>query len=65
MGQYKQRSEDVVELYAAGYSPEEIADKLDLSESEVCTVLYVHECESEADGQPSELDEWMSFDPEC
>ena len=65
MGQFKQAAEDVVELYAEGYSPEEIADKLDLSESEVCDILYVHECENALDGQPSEFDEWMSFDPEC
>ena len=64
MGYFSKLNTAVVELAVMGLSNEEIADRMEIAVDEVELILE-REVADEHDGQPSEYDEWMSFDPEC
>jgi orotate phosphoribosyltransferase-like protein len=64
MGYFSRLSTAVLELSEMGFSNKEIANRLELSEDEVEIVIEQAQ-DDEYDGQPTELEEWMSFDPDC
>ena len=64
MGYFSKLYTAVQELADMGLSNAEIADRLELAEDEVELILEEASAE-EYDGQPTEIDEWLSFDPDC
>ena len=64
MGYFSKLHTAVLELAELGLSNAEIADRMDLAEDEVEMVVEEAHLE-EYEGQPTELEEWMSFDPDC
>jgi orotate phosphoribosyltransferase-like protein len=64
MGYYSKLNTAVLELSVMGLSNQEIADRLEIAVDEV-ELIIEQELAYEHDGQPTELEEWMSFDPDC
>ena len=64
MGYFSKLNTAVVELAEMGLSNEEIAGRMEIAVDEVELILE-RELAYEYDGQPTEMEEWMSFDPEC
>jgi hypothetical protein len=66
MGYFSNLELEVESLALDGYQAREIAEALNMTFDEVMAVLERLDAEAaELDGQPTEHDEWMSFDPEC
>ena len=55
---------EVLELAHCGLDATEIADKLHVALDEVELILE-EDRDEDYDGQPTELEEWMDFDPDC
>jgi orotate phosphoribosyltransferase-like protein len=64
MGYYSKLNTAAVELSVMGLSNQEIADRLEIAVDEV-ELIIEQELAYEDDGQPTEMEEWMSFDPDC
>jgi orotate phosphoribosyltransferase-like protein len=64
MGYYSKLNTAVLELSVMGLSNQEIADRLEIAVDEV-ELIIEQELAYEHDGQPTEMEEWMSFDPDC
>jgi len=68
MGYFSNLELDIESMAADGYSPAEIAERLEIPFEDVVAVLEKLEDEAydgDYDGQPTELEEWMDFDPDC
>lgn len=67
MGYFSNLELDIESMTADGYSPAEIAERLEIPVDSVLAVLEKLEEEGydDYDGQPTELEEWMDFDPDC
>ena len=66
MGYYKENLLEITELYEDGVSVEEIAKKFEMTTTEVINALgFLYYEEEKCDGQPSEMQEWHDFDPDC
>jgi hypothetical protein len=68
MGYFSNLELDIESMAADGYSPAEIAERLEIPFEDVVAVLEKLEEEGyddDYDGQPTELEEWMDFDPDC
>ena len=64
MGYFSKLYTAVLELAEMGLSNAEIADRLELAEDEVELIIAEATAE-EYDGQPTEMEEWLSFDADC
>jgi hypothetical protein len=64
MGYFSKLNLAVAELAEMGLSNEEIAGRLEVAEDEVELIVDQLAAE-EYDGQPTEMEEWMDFDPDC
>jgi hypothetical protein len=64
MGYFSNLQLEVLELADSGLDATKIAEKLDLALEEVELILE-SDCDADWDGQPTELEEWLSFDPDC
>ena len=66
MGYFSNLELEVESLALDGYQAREIAEALNMTFTEVMEVLERLDAEAaELDGQPTEQEEWMSFDPDC
>jgi len=66
MGYFSNLELEVESLALDGYQAREIAEALNMTFDEVMEVLERLDAEAaELDGQPTEMEEWMSFDPDC
>lgn len=64
MGAVKSLYMDVFELYEANeHSLGEIAEQLGVDAGLVEDIVY--DIVNDQDGQPTELDEWLDYDPDC
>ena len=64
MGYFSNLQLEVLELAHCGLDATEIAEKLHIAVDEV-EIILGDEYDNEPDGQPTELEEWMDFDPDC
>jgi orotate phosphoribosyltransferase-like protein len=55
---------EVLELAHCGLDATEIAEKLHVALDEIEWILEA-DSDADLDGQPTELEEWMDFDPDC
>jgi peptide methionine sulfoxide reductase MsrA len=67
MGYFSNLELDVESMAADGYQAAEIAEALQITFDEVMAVLERLDTEywAEHDGQPTEQEEWASFDADC
>jgi len=67
MGYFSNLELDVESMSADGYMPAEIAEALQITFDEVMAVLEKLDAADmdEYDGQPTEQEEWASFDIDC
>ena len=67
MGYFSNLELDIESMTEDGYSPAEVAEALSITFDEVMAVLERIDAEAldEYDGQPTEQEEWASFDIDC
>ena len=64
MGYFSNLQLEVLELADCGLDATKIAEKLDVALEEVELILE-SDNDADWDGQPTELEEWLDFDPDC